>query len=537
MMKWMKGLMLMVLAAAALAAAACGGEDDSKIELTTADRAESESPAGLAYQPEIVVKEVEVIREVAVETAKVVEAEFLREVAVEKVVVEGETLAVRGPAGSAGGVDEQVASLAARQRIIVRTADMRLIVGDVADALDTISGMAGEFGGWTVSTNRSERHNGSISFRVPADRLGEAMGRLRDLADDVESEGTTSRDVTDEYVDNTSRLKNLQATEEALLRLLNRADDVEDALRVQRTLTETQAQIEVIQGRIKLLEETAAFSLVNVYLELAPGDISVDAGPDQTSSVGQPIRFRAMFEAPEGIEDYTLTWDFGDGSSLVTRGNTAPTDEEGIRVTATVTHVYSDERDSPFFAEVEIRGTGDAGLVEGSDSVTIIVTRLPTIEVFAGEGRIVDEGEEVEYSGSFTRPAELTEVTFGWDFGDGSSPVTGSLEDGATTAVASHVYADHRPFAYTATLTITGQSEAGEVEAKASVSVLVIESEGYVLGGFSVADAGKTAVRALSGVGQGIGIFFVWLGIFSPVWIAAVALWWFVRRRARRRSS
>ena len=538
MMRYMGRLSLLVLVVLALIAAACGGDPDVTFAPESARfdvRAEGE------VIREVIVEK-EVIREVPVQVSKlvaaVVERESIRAVEVDESRFQASRLDVADQAGSGGSVEEQAASLVTQQRIIVRTADLHLIVGDVAGTLEVISGMAQELGGWVVSTDRSEKHNGFISFRVPADRLGEAMGQLRELADEVQSEVTTSRDVTDEYVDNTSRLKNLEATEEALLRLLERADDVEDALRVQRTLTETQAQIEVIQGRIKFLEETAAFSLVNVRLELAAGEISVDAGADQTASIGQFARFRASFEAPEDIEDYTFTWDFGDGSRMVTRDSTAPTAEEGIRVTATVTHVYSDEKDSPFFAEVEIRGTGDGGLVEGSDSITVVVTKLPTIEVFAGESRIVDEGEVVEYSGSFTRPAGLTELTFSWDFGDGTSPVTGSLDEGVTTAVASHEYADHRPFAYTATLTITGQSEAGEAADNSSTSVLVRESEGYIVGGFSVADAGKTAVRTLSGVGQGIGIFFVWFGIFSPVWIVAgAAIWWFRRRRMQRRSS
>ena len=438
--------------------------------------------------------------------------------------------------GQVSSTEEQ-AALVAQQRIIVRTVDMHLVVvTDVSASLDSVADMAEELGGWVVSSDRSQKHRGFISIRVPADKLDNAVLRLRDMAVEVDSEVSTSKDVTDEYVDTTARLRNLEATEDSLLKLLDRAEKVEDALSVQRELTTIQAEIERFLGRIKFLEQTSAFSLINVSLRLAPADMPVDAGLDQTLSVGQVSRFRASFKPPDGIEDFVFTWDFGDGSPLITSDRTAPTLDEDTRVTATVAHVYADDRDSPFITEVKIMGTGEAGVAEGQDTLIATVTKLPVIEVFSGESRIVDEDDEVEFSGSFTRPKGLHDLTFKWDFGDGTSPVTGSLEEGITRAAATHEYTDHRPFAFTATLTITGQGDAGEVEASNSLSVLVEESRGWAVSGWSPGDTGKTAVRGLSGIGIGLGYFAIFLAIFSPLWIALAVGALYLRRRARRRS-
>jgi PKD repeat protein len=354
------------------------------------------------------------------------------------------------------------------------------------------------------------------------------------MAVEVTSEVLNSRDVTDEYVDLTARLKNLQATETALLRLLDRAEKVEDALKVQTELTKVQEDVERLQGRIKFLEQTSAFSLINVFMQLAPVDMPVDAGADQTFSVGQLARFQATFEPPEDVEELTFRWDFGDGSPPVHGNRTAPTLEEGRRITAVVSHVYTDDRTSPFIVEVEITGFGDAGVAEGKSKLIATVTRLPTIEVFAGDTRIAKEGEKVEFEGSFTRPKGLSDLTFRWDFGDGSTPVSESLEEGVTTAVATHEYSDHRPFAYTATLTIIAQAETGEVEAAASVQVLVTEARGWTVAGWSPGEQWKTAIRTLSGVGQAVATFLIWLAIFSPVWLGGGAVAVLVFRRARR---
>ena len=114
------------------------------------------------------------------------------------------------------------AQLVSQRRIIVRTVDMSLVVLDVAASLDAISDLAKGFDGWVVSSDRSRTHSGFISIRVPSDDLDAAILELRAMAKEVEREVTTSRDVTDEYVDLNSRLTNQQATEGALLKLLER---------------------------------------------------------------------------------------------------------------------------------------------------------------------------------------------------------------------------------------------------------------------------------------------------------------------------
>ena len=119
-----------------------------------------------------------------------------------------------------------------------------------------------------VDSSRYSLHRGGISIRVPAELIESTIDELRRVARKVQVEQTTSRDVTDEYVDLGARLRNEQVAEEALLTLLERADSVEAALNVRRDLRTVQGEIERISGRIKFLEETSAFSLIRVTLGL-----------------------------------------------------------------------------------------------------------------------------------------------------------------------------------------------------------------------------------------------------------------------------
>ena len=544
MLSNMSRLLVPIMLVALLAVTACGGSDESAgwALLRSADDPSVGHPGAPGAPAAPAAAAAPAPREVVVEEAMaVLAAPAAAPAAPAPAPAPAPRLARVLEQAAAADIEassETHAQLVNQERIIVRTVEATIVVTDVQGSMDRITALARELGGWVVSTNRFEKHRGFISFRVPAEALDKVTARLREMAVEVKAEVSDSRDVTDEYFDLRARLDNQKATEEALLKLLGRAETVEAALKVQQTLTGVQEEVERLQGKIKLLEETSAFSLVSVNLELEPVDMAVEEIADKTTGVGERVRFRAFFKPPEGIEDFSYTWDFGDGESI--RGHqTAPTEKEDTRVTATVTHRYRDEEDSPYIVQFEIQGSGEAGAAEGDTTLMVEVTRIPDIVVFAGESIAVDEGEEVEFSGSFTRPPGLNEVEYRWDFGDGSEPATGMLGVGITTAVATHVYEHHRPFSYQATLTITAESEAGTVEDSSSLNVRVREVPGWVITGLSFGDQGKTAVRTLSAVGQGALIGVIWVAILSPAWlVVGGGGYWLIRRyKGRRRST
>ena len=418
-------------------------------------------------------------------------------------------------------------SIPAQERIIVHTAYMSLVTDDVALTIGRVGDMASRLGGWVVNSERSSRHSGSVAVRVPAASLDEALRIIGEMGE-VEARSITSQDVTDEYVDSQSRLVSMKATEQRLLSFLEQSDSVEDALLVQKELSDLQLRIEQTQGRLNFLSQTAAFSLIEVSLRLAPQTIDVNAGPDTSARVGQAVKFRASFAAPPGIDQYTYVWDFGDGSSVAGSG-TIPT-QSGERLTATVTRSYNEDLDSEYIATITLEGTGEGGIAEGSDSLEVSVRRVPTISVFAGEDLTVEEGASTEYSASFTRPGELWDYQYQWDFGDGSPTVTGNPEEGSTRIDEGHAFADHRPFAYTAVLTVNAMSDAGQVSGADSIDVRVTEAERFLVGGWDIGDTFKSAVRALSTLVRELVRLSIWLVVFLPVMLGGHRVLFLLRR-------
>ena len=223
-------------------------------------------------------------------------------------------------------------------RMIVRTGNMALVVEDVSVAIEQITSMASRLTGYVVSSNvwqDRERLYGSISIRVPAERFDEAIKTLRALAVDVTTETTNSQDVTEEYTDLTSRLKNLKATEAQLLKILEKAEKVEDILAVQRELTDIRGQIEQTQGRMQYLERTAASSLISVSLQQSK--LSLDFNASKTViKEGEATFFNPDISG--GFMPYSYQWELGDKTTSTEAGFPHAYKNDGkYSVTLTVT--------------------------------------------------------------------------------------------------------------------------------------------------------------------------------------------------------
>ena len=180
--------------------------------------------------------------------------------------------------GSGGGEYQKVvdsATVAQSERIVIKNASMSLSVSDPSASMDAIAEMAEEMGGFVVSANmyKQELANGiqvpraSISVRVPAEKLNQALAQIKAESEQTPlNESIDSQDVTNEYVDLQSRLKNLEATEVKLAEIMDEANKTEDVLSVYNPLVQVREQIEVMKGQIKYYQEAAAMSSVSVEL-------------------------------------------------------------------------------------------------------------------------------------------------------------------------------------------------------------------------------------------------------------------------------
>jgi hypothetical protein len=160
------------------------------------------------------------------------------------------------------------------ERMVIQNADLAIIVADVEARAKVIGDMAESMGGFVVSSNmyQSYTNNGTlvpestVVIRVPSERLEEALNLIKADVVEVQSENRSGQDVTAEYVDLTSRLKNLEAAEAQLETIMQGATETEDVVNVFNQLVYYREQIELVKGQMKYYEQAAALSAITVRI-------------------------------------------------------------------------------------------------------------------------------------------------------------------------------------------------------------------------------------------------------------------------------
>lgn len=166
------------------------------------------------------------------------------------------------------GSDESVTT----DRLIIKTGSLSMVVENVRESIALITNYATEKGGFVVSSDVRKSGvapYGEITIRIPVDVFDSGITDVKAMGE-VESETVNGQDVTEEFVDLDSQLKNLRASETQFLQIMGRAVKIEDVLAVQRELTWVRRDIERIEGRMKYLTQSASLSTLTVYLSTDP---------------------------------------------------------------------------------------------------------------------------------------------------------------------------------------------------------------------------------------------------------------------------
>ncbi len=173
--------------------------------------------------------------------------------------------------------------------MIIKNADVKLLVEDTDTAIDRSTQVVGDVGGYIISSRvwyqeyfAESYKYATISIGVPVEQFENAMRRLRGLALKVLDENASGQDVTAEFVDLQSQLGNLEATRDRIRSFLADAKTVEESLRINQELTNIEAQVEQVKGRMNFLSDRSAYSTITINLEPKLPDITPSPTPSPT---------------------------------------------------------------------------------------------------------------------------------------------------------------------------------------------------------------------------------------------------------------
>jgi hypothetical protein len=180
---------------------------------------------------------------------------------------------VREAVTASGAGDTSNAPTGDANRMIIRTADLSVVVTDAAQAQQSVTDTVSALGGYIADSStwrEGDQLRARMTVRVPAEKLDALLAAIKGSAVRVQQENVKGQDVTEEYTDLNAQLTNLEATEKELRTLLadvrEKTQKAEDVLQVYRELTTVRGQIEQLKGRMQYLSTMTAMATANVEL-------------------------------------------------------------------------------------------------------------------------------------------------------------------------------------------------------------------------------------------------------------------------------
>ena len=119
----------------------------------------------------------------------------------------------------------------------------------------------------------AEQYNGYVQeagtyravIRVESGQLDDAIADIAALGK-LHRKNITGQDVTEEYQDYQIRLENAQKARDRYLELLNKAETVEEILKVERELERLNETIDLLKGKMARIGHLEAYSTISVEL-------------------------------------------------------------------------------------------------------------------------------------------------------------------------------------------------------------------------------------------------------------------------------
>lgn len=158
----------------------------------------------------------------------------------------------------------------ATERMIIHKARLSVNVKELDKAQSKIEQKVEQYGGYIVESNvyqeDEQTSSGRMIVRVPEENFEKFLLETEEQVAKVLERNVTGQDVTEQYVDLTSRVKSKRAVEERLLDFMSKAQKTEDLLKISADLAKVQEEIEVMVGKMKYLENQTSFSTIEISM-------------------------------------------------------------------------------------------------------------------------------------------------------------------------------------------------------------------------------------------------------------------------------
>ncbi|MHC4316163.1 MAG: DUF4349 domain-containing protein [Planctomycetota bacterium] len=173
------------------------------------------------------------------------------------------------------------------ERLVVYNAVVNVVVQNISQSIGQLRSAVATMGGYM-----QQMTSNSITLKVPAKRFTEALAEVEKLGE-VTHKDIKGTDVTEQMRDLNIRLANAENVRGRLTKLLDRADKVEDAIKIEKELERITETIELLKGKIAHLKNSVAFSTLTVHFN----------SPVPQKDIGIKIPFYWVHELGTGLTE------------------------------------------------------------------------------------------------------------------------------------------------------------------------------------------------------------------------------------------
>ena len=157
-------------------------------------------------------------------------------------------------------------------RKIIREGRAELETLEFETTVNSLFEMVADKGGFVESQsiqggryNYSALRQAGIVIRVPSDRFDEVMNAMESLGTVVQK-NSSGTDITDQYADTESRVRNLKVQETRILELISKAEKLEEIVTLEARLSDLRYQIESYENSLKNFDRLLSFSRISLNI-------------------------------------------------------------------------------------------------------------------------------------------------------------------------------------------------------------------------------------------------------------------------------
>lgn len=150
---------------------------------------------------------------------------------------------------------------------IIKSGDLRFETSDMEETDAVVHQLIKKYNAIVQSDTEDKddyTFNRYLVLRIPNEHFDNFISDLGKGVEYFDRKNISIQDVTEEYVDVTSRIKTKKALETRYLELLNKANKVSEMLEIERELAAIREEIEAKEGRLKYIQNKVAMSTINI---------------------------------------------------------------------------------------------------------------------------------------------------------------------------------------------------------------------------------------------------------------------------------